>query len=103
MPEVAVLGATVECIHKGPIVVVAGQSVLTVGGRRVLLAKDVEQKTPGCGNTAAPCSTTGPADVGVATRLKVGSEPVLLKGTAGAAPPGRWSVPEPGQSKLVAK
>jgi len=120
MSAVVVKGASLQCSHGGQIQVSAGNPSLTVDGNGVLTAGleaglSFVSAAPPCTNvtttpspTPAPC-VTQPAVAGLAVKLSVGGQPVLLDSAGGPtvpaalpATPGTWSVLSPGQAKLEA-
>lgn len=112
MPLVLTETASVSCAHAAPVQLRAGQSKLTVGGARVLVAGDlVGAAVTGCTNAPTPsgnkpCLATTSAIGGLSTRLRVGGRAVVLEtvggltdGVLGGAPQ-PWSVKAAGQTKL---
>jgi hypothetical protein len=110
MAKVLTAMALVTCSHQGTVKVAASQRTLKAEGSPVLVMGDMEGK-PIVGCTLAPSPSTTPCSAvvstvsGVATKLSVGSKPVLLKGAIGftnSIPPGTWQVRSAGQTKLDA-
>jgi hypothetical protein len=121
MSFVLVEGATLKCAHGGMIKVTTGDPRLTVNSNGAVLSGmegglGFAAGSPPCPNVTtdpsakpAPCTTT-PASAGQATKLTVGSKPVLLDTATGtttpaalpAAGPFTWSVADAGQKKLEA-
>ena len=109
MPAVLTTGSTVQCSHQAPVTLKASKSKLKAAGNPVLVASDLTGATiVGCPNTGPglkPCTTTQSPVAGVATKLSVGGQPVLLETATGATdgnPPATWSVKTAGQSVLKA-
>jgi hypothetical protein len=111
MPKVLTTGATVKCSHQGTVQVSsAGQSVMEIGDKPVLVTGDLEGKSiSGCKLTAStstsPCVSTTSMLIGAATRMQAGGKFVLLDtamGLTDSTPPGTWSVEAAGQSKVEA-
>ena len=120
MSFVLVKGGTLKCVHGGMIHITAGDPRLTVSNNGAVLSGmesglSFAAGSPPCSNTTtdptpkpAPCTTMA-ATAGKATKLQVGSMPVLLDTATGQtvpaaqpATPGTWSVADAGQSKLEA-
>jgi hypothetical protein len=114
MPKVLTTAAMVVCSHQGRLQIPsAGQSQLKVGTDFVLIDGDLVGKSiSGCLNNPTPgspslkpCTSTTSMIAGAATKLKVGTSPVLLENANGmtdSVPPGTWSVQSAGQTKLEA-
>jgi hypothetical protein len=115
MPRALTEGSTLVCLHLGTVQLTAGQSKLRVNGERVLIEGDLSgAMIAGCKTVADPNSKTAPclsiSSVinGVATKLKVSGQRVLLETITGltdgtlSGTPQSWSVQSAGQSKLQA-
>jgi hypothetical protein len=111
MGKVLTTGATVKCSHQGTVdVSSAGQSVMEVGDKPVLVMGDLVGKTiSGCSQpqsqSTSPCKTTTSMLVGAATTMDAGGKAVLLdtaQGLTDSIPPGTFSVQAAGQSKVEA-
>lgn len=114
MTKVITTKATITCSHTGT-VTPSSKSTLKADGNPVLVKDDVVgADVTGCKNTDAsksqkPCTKLASLDDGgEASTLRLSGDPakpVLLKtatGTTDSAPPGTWSVQDPGQTKLDA-
>ena len=114
--------AILVCSHGGQIQIGADDSRLSSSGVTVatsgmeagltfpsgLLPPACNNMTTSSPSSAAPCATQA-ADAGLAAKLSVGGQPVLLdsangitKPTVTPATPGTWKVLSPGQTKLKA-
>jgi hypothetical protein len=113
--------AILVCSHGGQIRIGTGDSRLSGGGVTVVTSRMEAGLTfpsgvpPACNNmttsstpSPAPCITEA-AGAGLAVKLSVGGQPVLLHSADGAtkpaalpATPGTWKVLSPGQAKLQA-
>ncbi|MEU0740851.1 hypothetical protein [Streptomyces sp. NPDC006134] len=124
MALVLVEGAVLACSHGGrrrltggdPRMTVRGSGVLTAGAEAGIAFGSAAQPVPGmitpCTGTnpsggPAPCLTTATLPPGLSAKLTVGGKPVLLSTARGVtvppgAPPGTWSVADPGQDVLEA-
>ena len=111
MPHAITEQSTVECIHKGTVKKVAGQSKLKVSGALVLVDGDLsgagitlcQNVPPPAGRVA--CSTATPTPGGVSSRLKVNGKGVLLdtlKGLTNSSAPGTFKVNDACQTRLQA-
>lgn len=106
MPAVLTTASTLLCPHGGQIVAEPSQTLLTVDGRPVLLRADLLGPVLiGCPlkPPATPCVKILSITDGVATTLRVGTEPAVLETARGATnvQPG-WLVSAAGQTKLEA-
>lgn len=122
MGKVLVKNAILGCSDQGQIPIGAGNSRLTVNGVPVVVKGqesevDFTSAKPPCQNVTtssppspAPCITQ-PATSGLAVKLSVGGQPVLLESAGGTTlpkvtpakkPSGTWKVLDPGQSELAA-
>jgi hypothetical protein len=126
MGTVLVQGAVIQCPHGGQLRLTSGDTRLTVAGRGVVTSGMEAGLTFGSPQTPVPgmvspctaqtrvppppvfvpCVTAAALPSGLATKLTVGSLPVLLDSASGATVsgqgPGTWSVSDPGQQKLEA-
>ncbi|MGF1430787.1 hypothetical protein [Kitasatospora sp. LaBMicrA B282] len=118
MPPVLVEGAILQCSHGGQVRLAPGAPALTVGDHGVLTAGAevlAFATAPGVlvpcpavtpGGTAQPCVTAATLPVGLATKVTVGNQPVLLATangiTASGTGPGTWQIADPGQQILEA-
>ncbi|MEJ8672865.1 hypothetical protein WKI71_44425 [Streptomyces sp. MS1.AVA.1] len=124
MALVLVEGAVLMCSHGGRTRLTGGNHHLTVRGKGALTAGaeagiafgSAAQPAPGmvvpCAGVdpsgrPAPCITTAALPPGVSVKLSVGGTPVLMSTARGitvppGAPPGTWSVADPGQNLLEA-
>ncbi|MFJ5776211.1 hypothetical protein [Streptomyces sp. NPDC093094] len=124
MALVLVEGAVLMCSHQGrlrltgadPHLTVSGKGVLTAGAEAGAVFGSAAQPVPGMiapcacvdpSGRPAPCVTTATLPPGLSLKLSVGGRPVLLAGAQGitvppGAPPGTWSVADPGQKLLEA-
>lgn len=108
MAFVVTVGSTVMCPHGGTVTLKSTQTKLTVGGQAVLLATDIMASAiSGCtvvaSTNTAPCLAVASLLMGMATKLTVSNQPVLLDSAQGLTtgiPPGTWSVKAAGHSKL---
>lgn len=104
-------GAVIRCSHGGTVTVIPSQQRLKPGGQPVLVESDLMRAAiAGCTNTDAragqvPCLRIVSVTAGLARRLKVGGEPVVLEDASGrttSTPPGSFSISSAGQTKLRA-
>lgn len=103
MAAVLTAASTLQCPHGAPLLIVPGGHLLTVDGQPVLTRADLLTATvPACQNKP-PCGAVVSVDTGLATTLRVGTEPVALETAQGStltASP--WRVVSAGQTKLEA-
>ncbi|GGX56849.1 hypothetical protein GCM10010321_87520 [Streptomyces chartreusis] len=124
MALVLVEGAVLTCSHGGRLrltggsrhLTVRGKGALTVGSEAGVTFGSAANPVPGmvvpcaCADPTgrpAPCVTTAALPPGQSHKLSVGGTPVLLSTARGVtlppgAPPGTWSVADPGQNLLEA-
>ena len=109
MPAVVTTGSTVQCSHRATVTLKASQSKLKAAGNPALVASDMAGATvvacPNIGPGLKPCTTTLSVLTGLATKLSVDGQPVLLEGATGptdSTPPATWSVTTAGQTVLKA-
>lgn len=113
MAGVLTAASTLQCIHKGTLVVQASQQALTVDGQPVLVQADLLAATvAGCTNNnpaagQAPCLAVTAVSAGLSSTLSVGHQPVVLEtaqGLTNGTPPApvMWQVASAGQTKLGA-
>jgi len=123
MGLVVVRGAVIQCSHSGTLklsvgdtrVAVQGSGVVTSGmengltfGSPVTPVPDMVSpctaQTPTTPPQFQPCVTAAAAPAGLARKLTVGDQPVLVENATGAtasgAGPGTWQVTDPGQKIL---
>ena len=116
MPEVLVVGGTVDCSHMGSGPITSGSSKLTVGGMAAVVSGQEESVpfiAPICPQlnpaqtSPAPCTMTKAATMGgVSTKLTVVGKGAILSNAKGLTdnsvwPTSTWSVSKAGQSKLT--
>jgi hypothetical protein len=99
--------AILVCAHElGKVNIAASQSLVTIGGRKVLVEIDPEGKTivacPNVGIAIKPCTTTLKVEVGYSALMKVDGRRVCLDTVTGltdGTPPGivKYHVVRPGQ------
>ena len=103
--------ADLKCAHLGPVDVPPTQSLVRIGGRRVLVATDPEKQTitgcPNTGPTIKPCTTTLRVTEGYSVLVRIGGAAVCLDSVTGltdGTPPGtvRYRVYDPGQQMVRA-
>jgi hypothetical protein len=103
MGKVLTTDAVIVCTHGGTIKASsAGQSLLEIDGKPVLVAGDLVNLTvSGCPFAQNPCATTTSMTAGEATAMEIDGKAVLLESakgdTSGGVP---WLVVSPGQSTL---
>lgn len=112
MPSALTESSTLACGDQGTLQLRAGQSKLTVNGSKVLVMGDLNgADVSGC--TTVTNTNTGTKQClkvltalgGVATKLTVGGQGVLLEtitGTTDGLPVPAWTVQSAGQTKLQA-
>jgi len=122
MPNVVVVGGTIQCSHGGVVQLASGSGLLGIAGAAALTsgmeaglsfapgAPGVRTPcpctTPPPASKPSPCTATLSATAGISTQLTVGGQGVLLDSAsgvtvnAGAVPPPAltWSVAEAGQT-----
>jgi hypothetical protein len=110
MADVVTTGGSLECGHKGK-PRLASTAKLVAGGAKVIPFTSLSSFSPytGCTFTSnsvqGPCTVTTVVAKGQASKLTVGSQPVLLadlSATAGSPPPPSTVTVTAGQSKLTA-
>ena len=99
--------AVIVCAHElGKVVIIASQTLVTIGHRQVLVEIDPEVKLiTGCPNasiTIKPCLTTLKVDAGYSALIRVNGRRVCLDTVTGftdGTPPGivKYHVVRPGQ------
>jgi hypothetical protein len=99
--------AKVVCKHElGIVGIVPTQNLVTIAGRRVLVATDPEGRPiagcPNYGPTIKPCAATLRVQVGYSNLLRISGRPVCLdtiSGLTDGTPPGtvKYEVRNPGQ------
>jgi hypothetical protein len=113
MPAVLTQGSAIACVHGGTVQPKSASHPLTVDHQSVLLQSDLlNAPIAGCTNTNTaigqkPCLMITAITAGLATKLTVTGQPVLLEtaqGLTDAVPPlpVLWQVQSAGQSKLTA-
>jgi hypothetical protein len=104
MPQVLTAGATVLCVHGGPVTLPPGRPTVTAGGANVLAYGDLEGMPVACPlkPPLVPCVAVVSTLAGFSTVLTVGGAPVLLTTATGATNAGTWSVAAPGQVTVEA-
>jgi hypothetical protein len=113
MTKVITEASAIACSHKGKVIIPASKRLLTVSGNAVLVYGDEAKGSVGANCTnkpppppKKPCTKTLTAIAGIATKLKVGGQFVLLQTASGptdsARTPGTWNVESAGQTKLDA-
>lgn len=103
MPAVITESSALQCVHGGKVVAQPGGRLLTVDGSAVLVRADLlAAVVQNCPLTPKPCTKVISVTAGLATRLAVTREPVVLATGQGATDFGTWRVLNAGQSKLVA-
>jgi hypothetical protein len=88
--------AVVVCMHElGNVDIEGTQTLVTIGGRRVLVETDPERRSiSGCPNIGAsirPCQTTLEVRVGYSTWMRIGGRRIVLDNLSGltdGTPPG---------------
>jgi hypothetical protein len=100
--------ALLVCKHQlGKVNIVATQSLVTIGRRRVLVERDPEVKSiagcPNVGATIKPCLLTLPVEIGYSAFLRIEGRRVCLDTVTGltdGTPPGtvKYVVKSPGQN-----
>ncbi|MGG6295129.1 hypothetical protein ACQ4M4_12115 [Leptolyngbya sp. AN02str] len=100
--------AVMVCDHElGRVKLEPTQTLVTINGRRVLVARNPEQRAiagcPNVGPTIKPCTTTLAVKQGYSDLLRIEGKRVCLdtvKGLTDGTPPGavNYSVRSPGQS-----
>lgn len=88
--------ATLICKHAlGVVAIVAGQQLVTVNGRKLLIELDPESRPisgcPNVGATIKPCTSTLPVQVGYSDLMRIGGRRVCLDTVTGltdGTPPG---------------
>ncbi|MCP2341337.1 hypothetical protein [Actinomadura rupiterrae] len=103
MPAVLTESSVLQCVHGGKVVAQPGSRKLNVDKAAVLVRADVlAAVVAGCPLTPKPCTKVTTVTAGLATRLLILKEPVVLATAQGATDLGTWSVLDAGQTKLVA-
>ena len=113
MPNVVVQSAAIHCVHGGTVMLKPSQTKLTVTGQAAILRSDLlGASISACTNTNTqlsqkPCLTVTSVIAGVATKLTVDGQGVLLdtaQGLTDCSPPQPvlWTVQSAGQEKLRA-
>jgi len=104
MATVLNTGAVVQCQHQAPLVILSpSQTRLRVDGLPALVQTDLTAaKFVGCQNKP-PCVTVQTIDQGLATRLRVGTDPVVLNGVRGTTQSqASWSVTSSSSTSMEA-
>lgn len=125
MGVVLVQGAVIQCSHGGQLRLATGDARLAVSGNGAVtsgmeagltfgsaqapvpgMVSPCTAQTPTSPPAFVPCVTAASLPAGLASKLAVGSLPVLLDSASGStvsgAGPGTWSVSSAGQTKLEA-
>jgi hypothetical protein len=125
MGIVTVQGAVIKCSHSGQLKLMTGDARLAVAGNGAVtsgmeagltfgspdtpvpgMVSPCTAQTPTSPPKFVPCVTSPALPAGLATKLTVGGQPVLLDSASGTTVsgrgPGTWSVGSAGQQKLEA-
>ena len=101
-------GSVVKCAHGGTVQLHAGQSVLKIDAKAVLVMGDmIGAAISGClvAASSAPCTAVISMLAGAATNMKAGQRAVLLDSASGmtnGVPPATWKVASAGHTKMSA-
>lgn len=101
MPRVLTTGATVLCVHGGPVQLPPGDPTFTAGAN-VIAYGDMEGMPVACPlkPPATPCVAVTGTLAGSSTVLTAGGRPVLLVTATGTTNAGTWAVASPGPARL---
>jgi hypothetical protein len=103
MAAVLTAASRLQCAHGAPLVITPSQQLLKVAGQSVLVRADLLAATvPACPVKPMNCGKVVSITLGLATTLRVGSEPVALDSATGATAIATWLVISAGQTKLEA-
>jgi hypothetical protein len=105
--------AILNCKHAlGVVKIVAGQSLVTVAGRKLLIERDPESRPiggcPNVGATIKPCTTTLAVQVGYSDLVRIDGKRICLDTVTGltdGTPPGtvKYNVNVAGQNLVAEK